>query len=229
MKMTESATPSQRWTKMSRRLASAAGREAAVPISCLSPATELRVRGACRGGEAVRARPVGVLRREFRLDRGGRFVGGSSFGLQRAGARLHALHDASIRRDDRPGPDFAVSRHDRPRLEGLERVECGQPRLHARHGGRRHERVVHHDVAGKQDAVALDEEGGVAARMRRTDDHEPHPDIAEVERVGAIERDGGGAADGVLEDFGGQRPSGRRTSAPSASRSARTRLPGPSS
>ena len=80
--------------------------------------------------------------------------------------------------------------------------------LNARRLARGEERVVHHHVAGKEHAVAFDEDTGVPPGMRRSHHEHPHPDPAEIERVLTIERDVGLAARGVLQQFpvSGDRP-----------------------
>ena len=101
-----------------------------------------------------------------------------------------------------------MRRDDRPRSHLLERIERRQPRLDARRRAGREKRLVHDDVTGEQDAVALHEEPRIAARVRRADDEEAHPNAAEIEHVVAVERDVGFAATGVAaQQFGHQRRS----------------------
>ena len=128
-----------------------------------------------------------------------------------------------------PVTDRAVRRHDHLGLQGLERVEGGQPRLHARHRGGRQERVVHDDVAGEEHVVPFDEEPGIATGVRGTDHQEAHAHAAEIEHVLTIEGDGRRPPGRILQELGREPASGPRTSAPSASRSRRTPPPAPSS
>ena len=72
-------------------------------------------------------------------------------------------------------------------------------------GARRQERFVHHDVAGEENAVALDEEPGVAARVGRPDHEEADADASEIEQVLAIEGHVGAPPHGVRQELGGER------------------------
>ena len=130
-----------------------------------------------------------------------------------ARARLDARHDRAVGGNERPVADRRRATARRSWAHRLERVERGEPRLHARDRRRGEERVVHHDVAREQTRRRPRRRTPVSPRVCvGPTTSETHADAAEIEHVVAIEGDVGLAAGRVLQQLGRHRRSAARTS-----------------
>ena len=121
-----------------------------------------------------------------------RVVGRFPFGFELARSRLHRGQIGAVLRDEHGRAHLAVARDDARRVERRQPIERTNPRFDARVRTRKgDEGPVHDDIAGEQHAFAFDERHRVAARVRRSQRQQPHPDAAEIDGVFAVEDDVG--------------------------------------
>ena len=177
--------------------------ESGAPVSIIPNRAHSWRLGVGRLDRASEARLVRGTVAEGSSDRLHRLVDAAAGSLFSGGAVAN-LHQVSAIAGDEGGAvaSRAVARHDDSGLECLQPIEAREPLSKARMGARKGWLRAHSEIAGKQDALGIDQDDRIADRMVWAHGCEFCMHTAEIEVVVALERDVGLAEIRVLEQFG---------------------------